>query len=131
MYNAFTIVCCSCVQVMVISSSSVQWQKQGTVMLLDGEPETPEMDGFTAAEGWKLVRNFAATADGGDYCFPQDQILVVLRGVGNYKELVDEEERWLANLSTTKTYLVWYHHLHTEAHCKKKRDKLKAKMAKE
>lgn len=115
---------------MVISSPSVNWVKQGTVLLLDGEPESPQMDGFTASEGWKQVRNFVPSTGGEDFCFPQNQILVVLRGEGNYKELLEAEDRELGKLGTTKTYLVWYHHLWTEEHCKAKREKLKRKMGK-
>jgi hypothetical protein len=80
------------------------------------------MDGFIASEGWKQVRNIVTTQAGGDYRFPHDQILVVLRG-NAYKELKKPEDRELSSLSTTKTYLVWYHHLWTEEELQQKRDK--------
>ena len=99
-----------CFQTMVITSDKVAWAKQGTVTLVDGEPEPPTMAEYSAEEGWKMVRHFVPSAGGGDYQFPYDQILVVLRGVGKYKELPEPEDRLLGNLSSTKSYLVWYHH---------------------
>jgi hypothetical protein len=97
-------------QFLVITSDKVAWAKQGTVTLVDGEPEPPKMEQYSAEEGWKMVRHFVPTASGGDYQFLFDQILVVLRGVGNYKELPNPEDRLLCNLSSTTKYLVWYHH---------------------
>jgi hypothetical protein len=67
-----------------------------------------------------MVRNFLTYGGGGDYRFPRDQLLVVLRG-NKYKELPSSEDRELRNLSPTKTYLVWYHHLWTEEDLKRKR----------
>ena len=99
---------------MVITSDKVGWAKQGTVTLVDGEPEPPPMENYNADEGWKMV-------GGGDYQFPRDQILVVLRGRQNFKELPEPEDRELGSLSTTKTYLVWYHHLMSVADWKLKR----------
>ena len=98
-------------QTLVITSDRVSWAKQGTVTLVDGEPEPPELEYYNAEEGWKMVRNFVTNTSGGDYQFPHDQILVVLRGRQNFKELPEPEDRELGNLSPTKTYLVWYHHL--------------------
>ena len=106
---------------MVITSDKVAWAKQGTVTLIDGEPVPPPLKGFDSPEGWKMVRNFITNAGGGDYRFPHDQIMVVLRGDNKYKELHDAEDRELRNLSKTKTYLVWYHHLMTMADWKQKR----------
>ena len=108
-------------QTLVITSDRVAWAKQGTVTLVDGEPEPPELENYNAEEGWKMVRNFVTNTGGGDYQFPRDQILVVLRGHQNYKELPKAEDRELGSLSKTKTYLVWYHHLMTVADWKLKR----------
>ena len=64
---------------MLITSDKVAWAKQGTVTLIDGEPVAPDMEEYEAAEGWKMVRHFVPCAGWGDYQFPYDQILVVLR----------------------------------------------------
>jgi hypothetical protein len=76
------------------------------------------------------VRNLVTTQGGGDYQFPKDQILLVLKRSNTYKELPADEDRELGNLSATKTYLVWYHHLWTEAECKNKRANNQATSAK-
>ena len=106
---------------MVITSDKVGWAKQGTVTLVDGEPVPPDLEHFQAAEGWKMVRHFVPCAGGGDYQFPYDQILVVLRGKGKYKDMPKDEDRLLCNLISSKVYLVWYHHFLSAEDWKAKR----------
>jgi hypothetical protein len=77
-----------------------------------------------------MVRNVVTTQGGGDYQFPKDQILLVLKRSNTYKELPQDKDRELGNLSNQKTYLVWYHHLWTEAECRKKRANNQAPNAK-
>ena len=72
-----TILCCACVQTLVISSSKVGWKKQGTCILVDDEPTPPTNKGYESKKGWKMVSQFIVCSGGGDFLFPVDQILLV------------------------------------------------------
>ena len=94
----------------MISSAKVGWKKQGTCVLVDNEPAPPKLDGYEADKGWKEVKNFMVAAGGGDFLFPKDQLLVVTKQHG-YTAIKNETARQLSKLSSSKSYLVWYHHL--------------------
>jgi hypothetical protein len=101
-------------QTVVVSSASVGWTKQGSCIVVDNEPTPPTLANYEASSGWKQVKSFTVTTDGGDFLFPLDQLLVVTVGDDNsttYKPIPQDEKRTLAKLSPAKQYLVWYHHL--------------------
>ena len=70
-------------------------------------------------DGWKEVKNIVVTNKGGNFLFPQDQLMVVLPG-GSYKPIEKDSNRLLGNLKAGKNYMVWYHHLLTAAVWKSK-----------
>jgi hypothetical protein len=98
-------------QSLVISSHKVEWRKQGSCTVLDDEPVSPEDEDYASDRGWKEVTNFMATQGGGDFLFPEDQILVVTSD--GYKPIKEDSKRVLSALSKEKNYLVWYHHVMT------------------
>ena len=103
---------CHCVQMLVISSEKVRWQKQGTCNLVDNEPDPPTASNFASKKGWKEVKNLVACTKGGNFLFPKDQLMLVLSG-GNYKPIDKDADRMLRSLKPAKNYMVWYHHLLT------------------
>jgi hypothetical protein len=108
-------------QKLVISSESVGYAKQGTCIVTDNEPAPPTLHGYASHKGWKQVTNIAAVNGGGDFLIPQDQIMLVTeRGYRKMPEVADQ--RVLSKLVGTKDYLVWYHHLMTQAVWKQKYD---------
>jgi hypothetical protein len=98
------------VQSLVISSEKVGWQKQGMCMLVDDEPVPPRDVEFAADKGWKEVKSFRADIGGGNFLFPRDQILLVMRD-GSYAPIETDTKRTLGNINQGRNYLVWYHHL--------------------
>ena len=112
---------CHCVQALVISSEKVGWAKQGTCTLVDNEPCPPTASNFASKKGWKEVKNIVACNKGGNFLFPQDQLMVVLTN-GAYRPIEKETDRLLGNLKPSKNYMVWYHHLLTMAVWKSKQN---------
>jgi hypothetical protein len=100
----------TCLQQLVISSAKVGWKKQATCVLLDDEPPTPA--GIYASDkGWKEIGNITTSQYGGDFLIPMDQILLVT--TKGYHSIKKETDRVLSKLKNNRTYMVWYHHLHT------------------
>ena len=98
-----------CVQTLVISSAKVKWAKQGTCVLVDNEPMPPTIEGYQADKGWKMVKNVKVCQEGGNFLFPEDQLLVCL--ANGYRVMKTNESRLLSAIAKDKQYLVWYHHL--------------------
>jgi hypothetical protein len=99
----------SCVQKLVISSRKVDWKKQATCILEDNEPAPPKTPGYQSDKGWKMVKSIMVKQNGGDFLIPKDQLLVV---TGNgYEVIKSDSKRLLSQLSSEKSYLIWYHHL--------------------
>jgi hypothetical protein len=117
-------------QSFVITSPKVNFAKQGTVVLVDGEPESPTIDKYEAEEGWKMVRSVVVNGGGGDYRFPEDQILVCAPKSGKLTTIKSAEDRELRNLRPNKHYLVWYHHLWREGDLKMIKSTGKSKASK-
>ena len=99
----------SCVQNLVISSAKVGWKKQGTCVLVDNEPAPPKLEGYEADKGWKEVKSFMVSSGGGNFLFPEDQLLLVTDK--GYKAIAATNARQLSKLSSSKHYLIWYHHV--------------------
>ena len=61
---------CLCVQTLVISSSRVRWQKQGTCRLVDDQPPPPTITQYESALGWKEVTGCQPSQGGGGLPLP-------------------------------------------------------------
>ena len=101
--------------------------RQGRCLLVDNEPSPPDNPGFESFEGkgWKEIGGIKALKGGGNFLFPREQILVVMEN-GTYKPITKDADRNLSALATTKTYLVWFHHIMMGDTCQKNHDDMVA-----
>jgi hypothetical protein len=111
----------ACVQMLVITSEKVDFEKRGSCTLVDNEPPPPADVDYASEKGWKEVTGFTAVQGGRDFLFPKDQLMLV--SDGKYRPIEKEENRQLGKLNATKNYLVWYHHLFPSEVWKKKKRK--------